>query len=161
MKEVKMGMGKGEVRFQEEGREWGLPVLLYADDLVFCGELEEDMRPMVGRFVEMSRRRGLKANASKSKVMVLGGEEGLECKVCVDRMRLEYMSEFKYLGCILDESSTDEAECRKKVSSEKRVAGAIRSLVNARGLKLKCARVLHETLFVPVLMYGSETMLCK
>ena len=53
MKEVKMRMG---VRFLEEGREWILPGLLYADDLVLCGELEEDL-----------------------KVMVLSVEEGMEC----------------------------------------------------------------------------------
>ena len=35
-----------------------------------------------------------------------------------------------------------------------RVAGAIGSLVNARHLQIECARVLHEKLFVPVLMYG-------
>ena len=45
--------------------------------------------------------------------------------------------------------------------SRRKVAGAIRSLVNARDLQLECARVLHETLFVPVLMYGSETILWK
>ena len=38
------------------------------------------------------------------------------------------------------------------------MAGAIRSLVNARDLQLECARVLHETLLVPVLIYGSETI---
>ena len=27
---------------------------------------------------------GLKVNAGKSNVMVLGGEKGLECEVCVD-----------------------------------------------------------------------------
>ena len=43
----------------------------------------------------------------------------------------------------------------------RRVAGAIRSLVNARNLQLECARVLHETLLVNVLMYGSEAMLWK
>ena len=32
-------------------------------------------------------------------------------------------------------------------------------LVNARDLQLECARVSQETLLVPVLMYGSETML--
>ena len=31
---VKMRMGRRVVRFQEEGREWRLPHLLYADDLV-------------------------------------------------------------------------------------------------------------------------------
>ena len=65
------------------------------------------------------------------------------------------MSEFKHLGCILDEAGTNGAECSRKVP------GAIRSLVNDRDLQLKCARVLHETLLAPVLKYGSETMLWK
>ena len=56
------------------------------------------------------------------------------------------------MGCVLDESGTDGAECNKKVASGRRVAGA-------RDLQLECASVLHETLLVPVLMYGSETML--
>ena len=60
---------------------------------------------MVGLFVDVCRRRSLKVNSSKSKV--LNGEEGLECKVHVDGILLEDVSEFKYLGCVLDESSTD------------------------------------------------------
>ena len=46
---------------------------------------------MVGRFVELCRRRKLNFNAGKSKVIVLGEEEGLECDVCVDRIRLEHI----------------------------------------------------------------------
>ena len=94
--------------------------------------------------------------------MVLGGEEGLECEVCVDGSRrdtLKHVSEFKYLECILDDSGTDEAEYSRKVASGRRVAGALRSLVNARSLQLDCARVLHESLLVPVLTYGSVTMI--
>ena len=45
------------------------------------------------------------------------------------------------------------------MASGRRVAVTIRALVNARSLQLECARVLHESMFVPVLMYGSETML--
>ena len=72
-------------------------------------------------------------------------------------MRLEHVSKFKYLGCVLDESGTDEAECRRKLASERRVGDAIRPLFNGKGLQLRCFSVLHETLLVPVLMYGSET----
>ena len=147
--------------FLEDGRECRLPVLVYADDLVLCGKLGEDLRMMVGRFAEVCRRRGLKVNTGKSKVMVLNGEEGLECKVHADEIRLEHVFEFKYLGYDFYESGTDGAECSRKVMSGRRVAGAIRSLVNAKDLHLECARVLHETLFMPVLMYGSETMLWK
>ena len=45
--------------------------------------------------------------------------------------------------------------------SGRRVGVAIRSLVNASGLQLECARVLHETLLVLALLNGSETILWK
>ena len=62
---------------------------------------------------------------------------------------------------VLDESGTDGAECSRNVTSGRRNAGAIRSLVNARNSHLECARVTHETLLGSVFMYGSETMLWK
>ena len=61
----------------------------------------------------------------------------------------------------MDESGTDGAECNRKVVSESRVAGVIRSLVNSRDLQIECARVLHETLLVPVFMYDSEIILWR
>ena len=54
--------------------------------------------------------------------------------------------QFKYCVCVLDISNTDGAKCNM---------GKARSLVNARSLKLECARVLHEALLTPVvLVYG-------
>ena len=44
MKDLSLGMG----RILEDGREWRLPGLLYADDLALCGESEEDLRAIVG-----------------------------------------------------------------------------------------------------------------
>ena len=41
-----------------------------------------------------------KFKAGKSKVIVLNGEERLECEVHVDGISLEHVSEFKYLGYI-------------------------------------------------------------
>ena len=75
----------------------------------------------------MCRRRDLKVNAGKSKVILLGGEEGLECEVCVDGIYLEHVSESKYLGCVSDELGTDGAEFSRKVTSGRRVADTIRS----------------------------------
>ena len=61
----------------------------------------------------------------------------------------------------MNKAGTDGAECSRKVASGRRVAGTIRSLVNARDFHLECARVLHETLLIHVLMYGSEKVLWK
>ena len=88
---VKMGMRRRGVRFLEDERKWKLPGLLYADDIVLCGESEKDLRTMVGRFGEVYRRRGLKVNVGMSKVMVMNEEEGLECEVHVDGIRLEHV----------------------------------------------------------------------
>ena len=82
MKEVKRRMG---VKFLEEGRKCRLPGLLYTDDLVLYGKLEKNLRAMVGQFVEMCKSRGLKVNASKSKVMLLNREEGFKYEVCINR----------------------------------------------------------------------------
>ena len=79
----------GEDGDGKEEREWRLPGVLYADDLV--------LRAMVGRFVEVCRRRGLKINGGKSKVMEMNGEDGLECEVHVDGARLEHVAGFKYI----------------------------------------------------------------
>ena len=40
------------------------------------------------------------------KMMVLNGEKVLECEVHVDGIRLDHVLEFKYLGCVLEESGT-------------------------------------------------------
>ena len=61
-------------------KEWRLPGLLYADDLVLYGKLEEELRAIVGQFAEGCRRRGLKVNASKIKVMVLNGVKELSVR---------------------------------------------------------------------------------
>ena len=77
--------------FLEDRGKWRFPGLLYADDLVLCVELEEDLRAIVEQFAEVCRKRGLKINAGKSKVMVLNGDEGFLCEVHVDFIRLEHV----------------------------------------------------------------------
>ena len=46
--------------------------------LVLCGKSEEDLRAMVGRFVEVWRRRRLEVNDGESKVMATNGKKGFE-----------------------------------------------------------------------------------
>ena len=45
--------------------------------------------------------------------------------------------------------------------SGRRIAGAIRSLVNARSLQLECTKFLHKSLLGPVLTYGNELMIWR
>ena len=64
------------------------------------------------------------------------------------------------MGYVLDKSCTDDALSYEGCEWEEGAVD-IRSLVNVRGLQLQCARFLNEALVVPVLMYNSDTMICK
>ena len=57
----------------------------------------------------------------------------------MNEIRLDRVSEFKYLKYILGESGIDVAECHSKEASGRKVAGATRSLVKVRGLQFECA----------------------
>ena len=70
----------------------------------------------------------------------------------MDGVQLEQVSDFEYLGCLLDELVAD-VKCHRKVVNGRKFANTISFLVHAR--------VLHEGLLVPVLLYGSETMIEK
>src|SRR5678816_3773424 len=59
---------------------------------------------------------------------------------------------------MLDEKGMNDAECSRKVVNGRKVTGAIKSLVDVKGLSLECAMVLHEGMLLPVLMYSGETM---
>ena len=51
----------------------------------------------------------------------------MNCDVHVDGVRLEHVSEFKYLGYVLDKTGTGEAECSTEVASRRRVASVLES----------------------------------
>ena len=68
MKGEKMGMRRMGAKFLEERRMLILPGFLHAVD-----ESEEDLRAMVGHFIGVCRRRDLKFNAGRNKVMTLNG----------------------------------------------------------------------------------------
>src|SRR5678815_2137286 len=124
---IRGGVAGDGVRLIENGREWRVPYLLYEDDLFLCGESEECLRGLAEKFG-----------------IVCKSEDCPRCEVMLDGEQLEQVFEFKYLGYMLDEKETDDAECSRKAVNSRKVAGAIKSLVNVKGLSLECARVLHE-----------------
>ena len=89
------------MRFSEEGKECRLPRLLRVDHLVLGGESEEDLRVMIRGFDGgIYKRKGLKVNVDRSKVMELEGEDGWVYEV--SRMEGdEVCLEFKEFGIVL------------------------------------------------------------
>ena len=96
---------------------------------------------------------------------------------------MECVSGFKFLGSVVNESGrrmladvesgrrmladvesgrrmlVDVESGRRIVASGRKAAGVTRYLGNTRGLRVACVKVLHESLFLPVVLYGSESMI--
>ena len=104
MKEVKMRIERRGMRLYENSREWRLPRLLYAVDFILCDELEE--------LVEMCRRDWC----------VMFAQSGYDWSM---RQNLNIWGVFWT-------NQVQMRQCRRKVESGSRVAGAIRFLVNGR-----------------------------
>ena len=62
-------LGRGLSLVGENGREWRLNQLLFADDTALLADSEEKLRQLVEEFGRVCSRRKLKVNESKSKVM--------------------------------------------------------------------------------------------
>ena len=73
----------------------------------------------------------MKVNASKNMVMVLNGKEGLKCEVYVDGIRLEHIWYVFWMNQVQ----------MGKVVIGRKVAVAVRSLINGRDLQLECANL--------------------
>ncbi len=90
---------------------------MFADDTVFLAESERKLQMIVDEFYRVCRRRKLKVNAGKSKVMGIerareqtidfakpyrvGSETMTGCKIWLEREKMEEVTEFQYLGTVL------------------------------------------------------------
>ncbi len=70
MLQMKGKFGEVGVRMYDEGRKWVLNSILFADDTVLIAEIESDLQNLVNAFDSVCKRRKLKVNVNKSKVMV-------------------------------------------------------------------------------------------
>ncbi len=82
-----------------DGREWSLSQLLFADDMALVADSEGRLRQLVEEFGRMCKRRKLKVDGSKSKVMKCTRlVDGQRMNVALNGEVLEEVECFKYLG---------------------------------------------------------------
>ncbi len=128
---------------------------LCADDTVLLGE-SEVLQRIVDEFDRVCKRRKLKVNAGKSRVMVferarkqtinfakpfrVRSEAILECKIWLGRERMEAVNEFKYLGTILCKHGSMEGEIRERTVKCRQVMGAMERVMKGRNVSMAVKR---------------------
>ncbi len=123
-------------RLNVRGVEQPVVAGLYVDDTVLLAESEGDLQRVVNEFYSVCKRRKIKMNAGKSKVMVFERREEevvdfntaysvrlpavARCRVMLGIEKMEEMSEFKYLGTALCKHGRMENEIRERLKKKKK-----------------------------------------
>ena len=149
--------GMGLKLIDESENEWEMNQLLFADDTVIVADSEEKLNQLVSEFGRVCKRRKLRVNVGKSKVMrCTRSEDGANLNVRLNGEVLEEVSQFKYLGSIVAADGGVKADVNHRVNEGCKVLGAMNGVIKNRGLGMNVRRVLYEKIIVPTVTYGSE-----
>ena len=150
-------LGRGLELIDRNEDVWEMNQLLFADDTVVVADSEKKLCQLVSEFGKVCKRRKLRVNVGKSKVMrCTRSEDGARLNVMLDGEALEEVDQFKYLGSIIAADGGVEADVSHRVSEGCKVLGAMNGVIRNRGLGMKVKRALYEKVIVPTVTYGSE-----
>ncbi len=140
---------------------------------VLLAESEGMLQRIVDEFDRVCRRKKLKVNAGKSKVMVFerareqtidfakpfrGGPEAiLGCKIWLGKEKMEEVNEFKYLGTLLCKHGSMEGKIRERIVKRSQVMGDLKRVMKGRNVSMEVKRGIRKSIILPTLSYTSET----
>jgi hypothetical protein len=116
---------------------------MYADDLALLSCDKGQLELMLKVFDSICSRMGMCVNAAKTELIAWGHDGQPLESVQLSGGKAQYVSSFKYLGCVVDTSASWEAEITARISKSRgtfaklRVWGARRMGVK---LKMQCFR---------------------
>ena len=126
--------------------------------ILWWWQTEIKLCQLVTEFGRVCKRRKLRVNVGKSKVMrCTRNEDGARLNVMLNGELLEEVDELKYLGLIIAANGGVEADVRHRVNEGCKVLGALKGVMKNRGLGMNVKKVLYEKVVVPTVIHGSES----
>ena len=142
----------------QNGHEWEVSQLLFADDTALVAATEEKLQRLVDEFGVVCERRKLKVNVGKSKVMVCSRErQRTELSVSLKGEMLEEVESFRYLGSEISRSAEMSMEVEQRTKEGMATYGAMKSIWKVKEVGMNAKKALYESIIVPTVLYGGET----
>ena len=160
MKELRANVGEVGAVFLEtnEGREWIVEWLMFADDTVLVCDSREKLMRLVSEFESVCRRRKLKVNVDKSKVMKIGRNDGIgELNVRMNGSRMGEVQTYRYLGVDIARDGKVSEELNHRIVEARKTWGALKDVWKKRNISVDAKVGMYEGIVEPTLVYGSET----
>jgi hypothetical protein len=127
--EVKVGLHQGSalspflfnIVFEEltKGVRQGIPWnMMYADDVVLCGETKEEVERGLEEWRVTLESRGMRISRKKTEYMrVVHQDQGQQEEVRLDGQIINRVNVFKYLGSTITDDGSEEREVTRRIQA--------------------------------------------
>ena len=127
--------------------------LRYADDITLMAESEEELKSLLMKVKEESKKVGLKLNIQKTKIMA--SSPITSCQL--DGEMVETVADFILGGSKIIADSDCSHEIKRRLLLGRKVMTNLDSILKSRDITLPRKAHLVKAMVFPVVMYGCES----
>ena len=131
--------------------------LRYADDTTVMAESEEELKSLLMKVKEESKKVGLKLNIQKTKIMASDPITSWE----IDGETVETVSYFIFLGSKITADGDCSHEVKRHLLLGMKIMTNLDSILKSRDITLPMKVCLVKAMVFPVVMYGCESWTVK
>ena len=131
--------------------------LRYADDTTLMAEREEELKSLLMKVKEESKKVGLKLNIQKTKIMESSPITSWE----IDEETVETVSDFIFWGSKITADGDSSHEIKRRLLLGRKAMTDLDSILKSRDITLPTKVHLVKAMVFPVVMYGSESWTIK
>jgi len=129
----------------------------YTDNTTLKAESKEELKSLLMKVKEESKKVGLKLNIHKTKIMASGPITSWE----IDGETVETVSDFIILGSKITADGDCSHEIKRRLLLGKKVMTNLHSIFKSRDITLPTKVWLVKSMVFPIVMYGCESWAVK
>ena len=129
----------------------------YADDTTLMAESEEEIKSLLMKVKEESKKVGLKLNIQKTKIMASGPITSWE----IDGETVETVADFIFWGSKITAEGDCSQEIKRRLLLGRKFMTNLDSIFKSRDITLPTKVHLVEAMVFPAVMYGCESWTVK
>ena len=149
------GLKEAQAGIKTSGRN--INNLRYADDTTLMEESEKELKSLLIKVKEESKKVGLKLNIQKMKIKASGPITSWQ----IDRETVETVSDFIVGGSKITVDGDCSHEIKRHLLFERKVMTNLDSIFKSRDITLPSKVYLVKAMVFPVVMYGCESWTVK
>ena len=131
--------------------------LRYEDDITLMAESEEELKSLLIKLKEESKKAGFKLNIQKMKIMASGPITSWE----IDGETVETVSDFIFLGSKITADGDCSHEIKRHLILRRKVMTDLDSIFKSRDITLPTKVHLVKAMVFPAVMYECESWTVK